>query len=325
MRHIRGRSGNKFRHTLFWESPVELVDVVTKAGIAGHLRRHLGTVTCRGKRIKSGGVLDPWDWYGREDLHDWNDVRRASMELWNSGAERVQTLLGKIETIKFATPHSIVRRQKWREDDGDFDLDKYLDGVPCYLGTVRRTSVGRQFVTLVIDVASNSGTLAGSMYWRASAGIAAAHVLEENGYAVEMLAVTSAVNVLEPPEDVPCGRDKHGYLQRPPKQDMFTAMWLKRADDPLDVGTISSVCSPWFFRTVCFGSFVIVPGTTPDDGLGSSVRVRRELVDEIIGPGEKILIEGVWSESQAVELVRETLQRFADPDWLADHSEPAWG
>lgn len=276
------------------------------------------------------------DWTGPQSF------REAITSVWKPGEDRVRRLLDRLASHPFIPPRDLRRRAVWRDDgEGDFELDRFCDGRDAWRGPKRREVIGRQFVTFVVDVAGNSHVNADAMYWRAAVAIACAHTLEEFGYGVEVVACANLINVLHP-QGRPleeCNADDDGGWYDPfssrerkrPRvtpgvyQDIAAAVWVKRPDDPVDLSMLTAVCSPWFFRLGFFGLYGMVPRTVARYCLGSAVELEDERVTDLIGADdvdrERVMLAGAWNENKAAELMRATLRRFADPEWLADNPE----
>jgi hypothetical protein len=346
----------KLRHAVVFDDPVEMLDMVCEAGAAGQFDRYLGPpANVFGSRDMLGGYRDPVAWYGRTDLKSWPDLRAKALELWPPGVARVNRLTEKLAARPFAPPRDLRRRATWRDDgEGDFDLDRFVDGRPAWRGPRRREVIGRQFLTFVVDVAANAEVSADSMYWRAAVAIAAARILEEYGYGVEVLAASNAVNVLHPPAytvrnaeaadandlaELGSEGEWGRWGPRRPRlipvpdgerQDVFSAVWVKRPDDPIDVGMMAAVCSPWFFRLAFFGMWGLIPGGLPRFTLGQAIDLETPQLDDVCGgltpadgDRDRVVLADVWNENRAAALLTQTLKRYADPDWLAD--QPAGG
>ena len=342
MRHTRERGdSDRIRHTLIFDDPTELVGMVCAAGDAGKFRRYMP------RPFDLFG--DAQKWYGRSDLTSWGQVGRLCGEVWEAGNARVRTLLDKLADRPFIPPRDLRRRPTWRDDgEGDFDLDRFCEGRDAWRGPKKRDVIGRQFLTFVVDVSAPYTAAAMDMYWRAAVAIAAAETLEQFGYGVEVIAAANCCNVLHPPgrplhlcdQDDMYQAEQHemrsgGWrpawgrkLTRPVRdggidQDVFVGTWVKRADDPIDLGALTAACSPWFFRLIYFGAFGLVPGAVAHDSLGHGVEVEDERMDELTGPaaGERVYLAGVWSEPAATALLEKTLRSYADPEWILENPE----
>lgn len=335
MRHVRERvDGVKIRHGVIFDDPVEMLDMVCEAGAAGKFERYLPDPFNR--------PSDAQKWFGRADLRDWAHLRSELTGVWKRGLERVEKLLAKLQAMPFKPPRDIRRKNVWRDDgEGDFDLDRFCEGQPAWRGPNRREVIGRQFLTFVVDVAANCNTSADDLFWRAAVTIAAARHLEEFGYGVEVLAASNLVDCLYPPRyELKDAQDEdHNQMVEwvgplsgrwlPKKkvkggvrQDVAACVWVKRPDDPLDIGLMIAACSPWFFRLGIFGLCGLIPGCYARPSLGHAVQLELDRVDELSGAGgpdrERVALTGVWNEQDAARLLEETLKRFAEPEWLAE-------
>lgn len=350
MRHTREVDEyNKVLHGLVFDDPIELMEMVCEAGDAGKFTRYMGNPF--NWKNRKGNDRDPLQWLGRSDLKGWTgdgSLRAAISDVWPPGEDRVKKLLAQLEQHPFIPPRDLRRRSVWRDDgDGDFDLDRFVDGREAWRGPKRREVVGRQFLTFIVDVSANCHVAAEAMYWRAAVAIACAQTLEEFGYGVEVVACANLINVLHPPGRPmnECDADDNGgwdgwydpfghgdrgngrRLRVTPGvyQDIAAAVWVKRPDDAVDLGMLTAVCSPWFFRLGFFGMYGLVPGQTPRYCLGTCVDLDAGRLNDLIGANEvdreRVILAGVWNEGAAAALMRATLRRFADPEWLADHPD----
>jgi hypothetical protein len=337
VRHQRNiNDAERISHGIIFDDTVEMLDMVCEAGHCGQFWRHMGdSYTVFGSRGR-----DLMKWLGREDLRGWRDLREKCKLPWKPGEERVKRLLATLERQPFIPPRDLRRKSVWRDNEGDFDLDRFCEGREAYRGPRRREVIGRQFLTFVVDVAAGHMTSADSMYWRAAVTIAVAKTLEEYGYGVEVLAVSNILNMMHPHGRamIHCDADDLNRMEEelffkgkgpPPKyrfvppgeyQDVFSAVWIKRPDDPIDVGAMAAACSPWFFRLVFFGLWGLVPNCVPRSGLGLYAGIDPKAIDDWTGTpaGERVVLSNVWDEKRAVELMRATLRNYADPEWLAD-------
>lgn len=339
MRHVRTTvedakattpDKTRVRHTLVFDSPHEAAKMVV--GVSRTSPRTLWPLS--GSFADS--ARDAVKWFGRADIRSWDGVGRAVNEVWGPGADRVETLLGRLEGVRLAVPRDIRRRPAWREDSGAFDFDRYMVGQPAFRGAARRDVVGRQFLTVVIDLCAGHKVEADKMYWRAAVGIAAAAKLEEFGYGVEIVGVANTLNAFHPAayagpnvtveerfgfrgNRMTPGGIRYVTIPRKnlpgPDQDVFTVVRCKGPDDPLDVGTLAAAASPWFYRLVMFGAWCLVPGVRPYAWLGEAVRPEPAQLDEYAaGAGERVVIGEVWDEAGAGAVLQDTVNRFADRD-----------
>jgi hypothetical protein len=100
------------------------------------------------------------------------------------------------------------------------------------------------------------------------------------------------------------------------------ATWIKRSDQPLDVGALVNAISPWYFRTICFANYWMIPGETPYNYLGFASSLNKKFVH--MNGNEKedyVMVDAVWDKRGAIGLANEVLKRFAEPDTLAREKE----
>lgn len=347
MRHQREvTEDGKVRHGIIFDDPIELVDMVHDGGTHGRFERYMGREQeIFGWKNRRGEDRDAFEWLGRTDLKSWDDFRQAISRVWEPGEKRVKLLLEMLSKHPFIPPRDLRRRAVWRDDnDGDFDLDRFTDGRPAWRGPMRRELIGRQFLTFVVDVSANCQTSAQSMYWRAAVAIACAQTLEEYGYGVEVLACANIVNTYHPPgrkladcDEVDLQDAEDNWFNPLPRrgmprrkiplgidQDVTAAVWVKRPDDAVDMGMLTAVCSPWFFRLGFFGLYGLVPGCVPHLNLGQCVAIEPDRLNDLTGvqQADRVILADVWTELRAAELMRATLRKYADPEWLADNPEP---
>jgi hypothetical protein len=85
----------------------------------------------------------------------------------------------------------------------------------------------------------------------------------------------------------------------------------KRADQPLDVATLANTISGWFFRTVVFQS-CYSEGVAVRKTLGHPRVLTTEDIEQALPQvQEPIIIDDLWSMSEAASFVNLVLERFA--------------
>ncbi len=272
-------------HLMIWESVNENVEAVLKYADA-----HGGAIGAVALANAAGGWSDGFDgnspatWLGRSDLISWGDVDEAVKSPWQRGLDAVEGMLEDIAQVELPVPRSIKRCLAWDESSGDFDLDQYMSGKPFWRGANRRNMSGQQFITLVASVGGNRKTKPTSLLWRGAAACAMAKILEDQGYSVEILAYDYGVDTL-------IGRD------------LVQAVWIKRAEDVLDLSALVNAVSAWYFRLVSFASYYLVPGQCPTYGFGRAQDAPARLLDLVVPDSEFWRIEDVFSRTSAVALV----------------------
>lgn len=241
-------------------------------------------------------------WLGRTDLNGWDDIPRAVTEPWAKGTAAVDAMRERMADYTLPQPRSIRRRAEWRDDPGGtFDFDRFAGGQPAYRVTVNRHTVARQFVTLFVDACASRATDAEDMYWRGVTAVVVAEKLEAAGYSVEIVIHDVSTEAFAPNPS----RGAGGY------QDLIVAAWVKRFEDPIDVGAIVAASSPWYFRILMFASHHIIPGERPVKNYGLVGALDPALVEHFTDTRDARMIEEVWSERAAVRRARAILDEFA--------------
>lgn len=232
-------------------------------------------------------------WYGRK-IRGWNDVKAMAIEKWDDGLEIMLKLKRKLADVKLPVPTNIRRRTLWSEEGGDeIDLDRLKSRQPFWRTTSRRKSTGPQVITLAVQVNASAMYQAEQVMWRGVLAMTLAQVVEASGYRAEILAYDNSIKVFRSGDD---------FLQ---------GVWIKRAQDRLDEIQMVNCISPWWFRTVIFGSYGIVPGQQAQSPLGYPVITRDEEIEWLVGHKNFWRVDGVWNEAGATELGVRLLKQLA--------------
>ena len=262
------------------------------------------------------------EWLGRSDLTNWNKIEEACHVPWKWGMDRLQTMRERLSHHEFAEPRVIRRIGQWRDSDGDFNYDRFTSGQDAFRSVARRDASGQQFVTLVVNTCANCYVSAEQLIWRGMGAIAACEVLEAAGYGVEIVGAISVQDSHYPEGSFVSRAEKEslGYREvsqrmKGREQDDFAVLtWVKRADQPIDEAALINAVSPWFFRTVSFGAFGVIPNRVVDECLGRSINLRPAHLSYILGEGQHSyeIIEGTFGELQTVDLTNRVLNKFSN-------------
>ena len=224
------------------------------------------------------------------DIKTWFAARSACSSIWRQGDEIISGMLAELGRVDLPKPKCRKRRRHWSEDNGgEVDYDRLRIGQPFWRESRREQHTGSQFVTIVVDLGANCGVKADKILWRGAAAVVLAKLLEEAGYRVELWG---------------CFRASGMYHVGP--RDIFSAVCLKRPQEPLDIQSLTIAVSGWFFRTVGFRSFCVASRGT-DSCLGSHRIPEDACLDEITPDAKRITIHSVWAKDAAIELVRQTV------------------
>lgn len=243
-------------------------------------------------RIVDGASLHQGSWVGR-NFASWQEVYSAARQPWDEGVEVVERMVTELESVGLPKPKSRKRKLRYSEDDGDeLDYDRLRTGQAFWHRSRRESMQGPQTVTLMADISTQSGVDHENVLWRGAAAIAITKVLEDTGFRVELWAVRCATKY-----------DRQG-------KGTVTGINLKRASDPLDVATLVTAVSGWFFRSAIFKAETI--HTAPaNDTLGYPRLPTSAERQEITGVPDSILLSEVYDEWAATRLAKSIIKRLA--------------
>jgi hypothetical protein len=246
----------------------------------------------RGRAAHMDGDLthgSPDRWFGRADLTTLEDGLRFAGQEWPAGQERLRKCAEKLGSVTVADPESMARVPTWREQDGDFDLDRFSSGRDAFRGANRRKQNRNQFVTILVSCGGNCNRTEESLGWQAALAVVMATKLEAANYSVELWSYDAGVRTYRSGDH------------------SLTAIRLKEANDPIDTVSVGNAMSAWFFRTVHFALYDCVEEDRPSEGLGRRVKMRSELVPFITPDRSVIVIDDVTDLSGCVELLRRSI------------------
>lgn len=290
-------SYSRVTHVRVWDDAAEHVHQTCEFMDAYQARHGLPP------QLAWGGPGDA-QWLGRTDLvaGDWKALRRRALEPWEEGMKLHERILEQIRVERLVTPRSARRRAVWREDDGEFDYDRYAIGEPCYRGCEKRTTFGRQFVTLLAQVGAHCETSAESLAVRGATVAALTDILEREGYAVEILAYAQTYQAF-------CASPK----RRGEVADFLNVVRVKAPEDLLDPVALVNATSPWAFRLFYFANFFQIKGESPDPVLGYPRPLPDRLREEYLTTDpDRWHVENVWDVPAAVALAKTLLARLAE-------------
>lgn len=176
------------------------------------------------------------EWVGRDDLTTWDKVDQATREPWQDGLFEVTNMVEEINQAVPA-PRSIKRQRFWNEVQGDVEVNRVLTGNPMFMSETRRSPRSHvpQNVTVIFNVGNIGSWSATEIFWRGAAGIAAIDMLEKAGFNCEVWIYNLASDVF-----------------RYPTPNSLACCKVKSSGEPLDIDTMVTATSAWFFRTVIF-------------------------------------------------------------------------
>lgn len=227
------------------------------------------------------------------------DLHRQTWQPWHEGVQLVESMVDELESCDIVRPVSRLRVRRWSEDTGDeMDLCRLRSGAPFWQESRRKVRSAPAVVSIVVNVATACSFSARQAGWRGAAAVALAHLLEAAGYRCDMWVM--------------CAVSSSRFHRGPVK--CASAINVKRAQDPLDIHAAASAMSAWFFRAWMIPDGHLFKHLIPTDSAGSPGSVRDEfspgvtMLDAVIPPGRRIVIENAWTREAALASVRRVLE-----------------
>jgi hypothetical protein len=253
-----------------------------EAAPADRLERFIGDVS-----------RDVVDWVGRQ-IADRDELNRFSTAVWSEGMDMLDAARSRVDAANVPAPRNRRRRARFDEFDGDdICLDRLRDGAPFWRTTQRETTTGPTSITIAIEQGGPAYRSADELIWRGIAAIVLTELLEAAGYRVCLVTYNAGTEV---------------YTD---DSDAFYSVELKRETDPLDVVTFVNALSGWAFRTVGIGVLgQSQSGRKVSSGCGVRRQIDAEQFATLHGSAADVLINNVWDEFAAVDLIEKTLERI---------------
>lgn len=237
---------------------------------------------------------------GRE-FDSFDEVQTALDEVWKEGIEIVDMFTERLRKIEFPAIKEVKAKKSFNSEDGEIDFERMLAGNPNYFLKVdREKTEGPTTVTIVTDMSGSGWVDAMDMLWRGAAAIAMTYLLEEKGYQVELWVCKGSQFMVEHPD-----------------RCIFQTVQLKGCGDPLDLGTLTSAVSAWFYRTETFlmaHTIADLEGKTVKGTYGRPVSPTEADLDLITTDQKRIYSTGVFSFDGACQLMEAELKRIADEE-----------
>lgn len=237
---------------------------------------------------------------GRE-FNSFDEVQQALDKAWNDGIEIVDMFTERLRKIDFPAIKEVKAKKTFNSEDGEIDFERMLSGNPdYYLKVAREKTEGPTTVTIVTDMSGAGWIDADDMLWRGAAAIALTYLLEERGYQVELWVCKGSM-----------------FLEEHPDRRIFQTVQLKGCGDPLDLGTLVSAVSAWFYRTETFlmaQTIAELAGETVKSNYGRPVSPTESDLDLITTDQKRIYSTGVFSFDGACQLMEAELKRIANEE-----------
>ncbi len=205
-----------------------------------------------------------FSWIGREDLKGSGiKKRREVAALVGDYVENDHKQIAKarknmsdlVDSIDFS---SLKRMLKWSDNRGKVNAGRLLNGDSRFRRTLTKSQAPAEAVALVVPTGGNSNIKAEVMFARTAVALAAAELLGEAGFIVEVWGYAYSKNCYNNSEN----------------KNAIAAVMLKSADEPLNEAIAASAGSAWFFRSGIFGMWAAQGDA--DWGLGRSTELPKE-------------------------------------------------
>jgi hypothetical protein len=231
-------------------------------------------------------------WYGGlKSLGEASDLLDKG---WPEGAERVSKLAGLISDL-IPKAKSVRRRLRWADDGDEIDRDRVLSGdlEHSWRSSRRESADGPRTISIETNWGGNWKLTAEELFWQGAMAAALTDRLEDAGYRVEVYA--------------------NNYVDHSEGHSL-TRVRIKEAESPMRPDALAAVlCHAGIFRT--FGILAIeqspykvnsVHGHSEELGW----RELEKLADAGVMDRDSVLLLRANSESQAVEALRRTIEKF---------------
>lgn len=277
---------NRARVLLF-DTPSELLDVNhkhQKAGANGH--KYLNRTSFAGRRI--------WSWEEMDQMYH---------TPWPEGRKSIEAMLEKIASMDLPEPKDVRRRQRWDDDHGEINVDRYLAGDEMFFRRAKRkTSHGPKVVSIIVPIGANCNSSAQQIFWRSAAIIAAVEKLEEFGYSCEVTGFWHSAGCYT-------GGRRDDWMGG---DAAFVSFRVKEAGEDLNLDTVTNSLSTWFFRTAIFG-VVSVAGQVHGH-LGQTRNQLRGFEKYLGNQSEALTLEMpyVLGEKESLEAVQELINKVSE-------------
>lgn len=259
----------------------------------------------QGKAVVCGGVEDLITAATIKDFHDygrwgfdfdsWEGLRNKYRSADPAGVQNVDRMGARLRNSNPPQPVNIKRQRRWAEDNGDFDVERFLDEKQLHHREMFRERRHKHMaVSLMIDVGANCSWSHEQLMWRGAAAVVACDLLEESGFSCEVWAY-----------DI--GRNAYPEMKH---HASFIAYKIKEAGDAVDIDGMAKAVSPWIFRTAVLAS--MWQGGHVNYGHGSHTQDNRERwfsrhcdVDRSI---DKIWVPPAFGFEQAAVAVKQMIE-----------------
>jgi hypothetical protein len=241
------------------------------------------------------------EWMGRDLGASANEARTIANEVWQEGLDLFDSAKGRLSARSLPTPRTRRRRARFDEFSGDEVCpDRLRCGAPFWRTTSREHVNGPTTITIVVHTSAPSFRSSSEIGWRGVASVVLCELLESAGYRVEIISYD-------------CGTE--AYTDG---TTAFNTICLKRCDEPLDVASLVAAMSGWLFRSFGLGALERSwRGAESVYGFGKVTELNAAQFQTLSGIAPGVMIQGVWDEFAAVELIESTMAKLESGELAA--------
>ena len=223
---------------------------------------------------------------GRKALRLLETANEVTGALWNpeqADIDLIQAMVEEFDTSmqSFKADEADFMRMGWRENSGRVHAGRLLAGSERYRRKrIRKKKKDGRAVRIVVDIGQNSDVDKAKGFMRAAAGMACAKFLESRNVSVELWAYEGAGGLFQDHGDNGQNKD-------------HSSIWcVKDSKTRINMTTVASAMSTWFFRTFIFQSFhsQVADGRKPTSSLGRSLAPEKEEIATILGSEKSYIL-----------------------------------
>ena len=182
-------------------------------------------------------------WVGRPDIEGQVTRKQIAATLGDyveNDHKQITSAKSQMSDLVDSIDLTQIKRQiRWNDSKGRVAPLRLLNGESHYRRQIRRSKAPVEAVALVVPTGANCNISAEIIFAKTAVALAAAELLGEAGFAVEVWAYAFSENCLD--------TEKNG------SRNTLAAMRIKAADEPLNEAIAASGGSAWFFRSGFFG------------------------------------------------------------------------
>lgn len=240
---------------------------------------------------------------GRHDLFE--KVRQP----WRTGMRIFKEMRKQVASMDLPRPEKMRRRRAWHEHEGDHVCPDRLNlGQPYWHGLSPARRGATPTVSIMTEISTRCDIKPRDIQWRGLVAFVLADLLESAGYRVQIDAYNFVHHAYGK------GQRANGFFGGTPGDTAGLIKYtIKPYDRPLNISTLLSAVSGWFYRTAFFAA-LFAQGWKPED-IASGLGLPRPLSDKRlyeIADNERVIhVRDVWNKEAAEAFLKETLEAHA--------------